>query len=43
MIEYNVTCGSCEMEFNVIYTEEDAEVRYCSFCGEEIIEELDFE
>jgi hypothetical protein len=31
------------MEFNVAFTEEEAELRYCPFCGEEIIEELDFE
>jgi len=42
MNEYNVVCSSCDMEFNVAFVEEDAEVRYCSFCGEELIEELDF-
>lgn len=43
MNEYNVTCSSCEMEFNVAIMDEDAEIRYCVHCGEELIEELNFE
>ena len=43
MNEFNVTCSSCDMEYNVAYLEEDADLRYCPFCGEEMIEELNFD
>lgn len=40
--EYKIECGSCEMEFEVAFVEEEAQVRYCVFCGEELLEELNF-
>lgn len=34
-----IECGFCDVEFDVMYTEE-AEIKYCPFCGEDL-EEFD--
>ena len=36
-----IECGFCDVEFDVMYTEE-AEIKYCPFCGEDL-EEFDEE
>lgn len=36
-------CISCESQFETYHSEEDAVVRYCVFCGEQLINELDFD
>lgn len=41
--EFNVVCGACDVEFNIAYNEDEGELQYCPFCGDELIEELDFE
>ena len=30
-----IECGFCDVEFDIIYTEE-AHVKYCPFCGEDL-------
>jgi len=37
----NKECFSCSAKFKVNFEEEEMEVRYCAYCGEELIEELD--
>jgi len=36
-------CTACGVEFSVRFEEPSLEVRYCPLCGEEQIEELDFD
>lgn len=43
MIEFSVECASCNAEFHIACDEDQGSIDYCPFCGEEIIEELDFE
>ena len=37
-----IECGFCDVEFDIIYTEE-ADVKYCPFCGDELNGELEDE
>ena len=40
--QYAVVCNSCDADFVINFLDEDNEIRYCPFCGIELIEELDF-
>jgi predicted RNA-binding Zn-ribbon protein involved in translation (DUF1610 family) len=41
--EFEVECASCGIEFHIVFDDDEAEPRYCPYCGNEIIEELNFE
>jgi predicted RNA-binding Zn-ribbon protein involved in translation (DUF1610 family) len=41
--EKQISCNSCSGEFYIEYSNEDFELIYCPFCGNELIEELDFD
>ena len=43
MIKFSVECTFCGAEFHIVCDEEQGEIRYCPFCGEEIIQELNFD
>ena len=42
MNETTVDCQACEVHYTLAFDDEEADVRFCPFCGTEILEELNF-